>query len=384
MSRFAERAARGIAPCTEADLPELHEFRQQNYPRDSVDRLPGSSFDWLRRTNPNRDSTGIWICRRDGRIVGEQAEISFDLKVEGEQLRAATAIELMVDPAWRLRGVGPALSEAQRKGVRVACALWMTDAAYRLYQRSGWIDLGLIPRRVLLVSPVGILRGMATAKRRIAMSALLPFAAVIGAYATVAARLLTRGTRLVETDAFDERADEVWRVASSFYSVIAYRDSTSLRWRFDQCPHAHRYRRFYLLDDEARPIGYIVVRAARWRGVSALKVVDYLAPPETVPALLAHTVGLARRTSASLVEITTRNNLAGRGLTRCGFMPVDRVERQRDEAAGVRFMVSADDGDPRRETIVTPDAWFVTASDGDVDLVDIAQAPALSVTGLQR
>jgi hypothetical protein len=65
-------------------------------------------------------------------------------------------------------------------------------------------------------------------------------------------------------------------------------------------------------------------------------------------------------------------------------MPVDRVERQRDEAAGVRFMVSADDGDPRRETIVTPDAWFVTASDGDVDLVDIAQAPALSVTGLQR
>jgi GNAT superfamily N-acetyltransferase len=385
MSRLAQRAAQGIVQCTEADLPELREFREQMYPYQSVDQLPAASFEWLSRTNPNTspESTGIWICRRDGRIVGEQAELSFSLKVADEHLRAATAIELMVDPEWRLRGVGPALSEVQRKGVRVACALWMSDAAYRLYQRSGWIDLGEVPHRVLFVSPLGVLRNVATTKRRIATLAVLPVAAMMCAYVAVRARLRVRGTRLVETDAFDERADEIWSEASSSYAVIAHRDLQSLRWRFDECPYARHYRRFYLFRG-ARPVGYLVVRPGRSRRVPILKVVDYLAPPATVPVLLAHTVRLARRQSAALVEITTRDRLTSRRLTRLGFMPVEKVERWRGETTGVRFMVSVEDDDPIREIVTTPGAWFVTTADGDLDLAEFSQEPAASATGAGR
>ena len=373
MSRLAERVTRGITQCTEADLPELREFLEQTHPYHHVDRLPAASFDWLWRTNPNasHESTGIWICRRDGRIVGEQAELSFGLKMGDQHVRAAAAIELMVDPAWRLRGVGPALSEAQRRSVRVACALWMTEPAYKMYQRASWTGLGELTRRVLLVSPGGVLRSMATTKRRITMSALLPVASLMSACTRLGALATARRTRLVSTDAFDERSDEIWREVSPFYRVIARRDLESLRWRFDECPYAQHYERFYLLNGE-RPVGYIIVRMARWRNVLTLKVVDYLASPAKVLVLMAHTLKLARTHSAVVVEITTRNDACDRRLTWAGFLPVDKT-RPRDDLRGIPFMVSVQRDDPLADIVTTADAWFMTSADGDMDLIEFSE-----------
>jgi len=254
----------------------------------------------------------------------------------------------------------------------VACALWMTDVAYKMYKASGWTDLGKIPHRVLIASPRGVLRSAATTKRRIKTLALLPLMALMSTYTSLRALPMVRGTTLVETDQFDERVEEIWRESSPHYTVIGHRDLKSLRWRFDQCPFARHYRRYYLLSG-TRPVGYLVVRPTLWRRVPALKVVDYLAPPATVPVLLAHTLGLARRQSAALVDITTRNHPANRGLASSGFLLADRFKN--DDRPEVRFMISIEEGDPLKQAATTPDAWFVTAADGDMDLMEFAQRP---------
>jgi hypothetical protein len=288
----------------------------------------------------------------------------------------------MVDPVWRLRGVGPAISEVQRNGVRVACALSMTEPAYKMYRRAGWADLGEVTRRVLLVSPRGVLRSMATTKRRIAVSAVLPVASLISACTTLGALARARRTRLVGTDAFDERSDEVWHDVSPFYQMIARRDLESLRWRFDECPYAQHYERFYLLSGE-RPVGYIVVRMARWRSLLTLKVVDYLAPPAMVPVLMAHTLKLAKTHSAVAVEVTTRNGTCDRRLAWSGFVPFDKI-KPRDDLRGAQFMVSVQRDDPLADIITTADAWFMTSADGDLDLVEFAEKRDDSPRGVPR
>ena len=118
MPSFAERAPSGESPgAPNDDLDELRAFQDASY-GDRVDRIAVRWPDWLYRENPFRDpdGIGIWISRGDDRIVGQQAEIGVGLHACGEDVRAQAAIALMVDPAWRLRGVGPALSNVARRG----------------------------------------------------------------------------------------------------------------------------------------------------------------------------------------------------------------------------------------------------------------------------
>ena len=371
MTTFAERAAAGIVQCGDDDLPELRRFQaEMGTGRDGT--LVTASVEWLRR-NPNAGgAAGIWICRRDGRIVGQQAQLPFQLQVAGQLVRAAAPVELVVAPAWRLKGVGPALSETQRKAVRVAVALGITAAALRMYAWAGWVDLGSLWRRVFVVRPPARWRSRPSAKSRARMMAVFPVAAALSAYTVLRSWVLARKTQLVPADRFDDRSDVIWREAAPSYPVIACRDQPSLRWRFDECPDAERYQRFYLLADE-HPIGYFVVREAQWRRMRTLKVVDYLAPPALVPVLFARAVGLARAQGFTLVEAMTRNVASDKALKAMGLLHVERIERRVQADSGMRMMLSVAGDDPVKGRLADPRAWFVTSADADLDLLDLAK-----------
>ena len=108
------RLKEGIARYRPDDADDLADFQLANFgpaPARSTRRDV-----WLFDRNPCRsegDGRDMWVCRRDGVIVGQQAEIPFDLHVATSDHRAAWGIDLMVDDAWRMRGVGPALVATQ-------------------------------------------------------------------------------------------------------------------------------------------------------------------------------------------------------------------------------------------------------------------------------
>ena len=355
MSSFAERARRGIERCTDDDLAELREFRAGIY-GDRVDEVATASPEWLFDANPFRspEGRGLWICRRDGRIVGQQAEVAFGLRASGETLRVSAAIELMVDPAWRLRGVGPALSQVQLDASRVVVGLSLSADGYRLYQRAGWIDLGVIDRYVMVLRNVAEHGNPATGARDRAVAVATATAAV-GAVSLAHAR--TASTHLEAIDAFDARADGLWAAVAPSYPVLACRDVESLRWRLDLSPNADSYRRFYVLRRD-RVVGYFVVRSSRWRGAPMLQVVDYFADPRWVGVVLAHCVTLAKREGNALVQVLTRNRPAHRRIQSLGFV---RSERRNP----VRFMIWIDADDPLHDVLTVPDNWLITDADAD-------------------
>jgi GNAT superfamily N-acetyltransferase len=355
--RFAERARRGIARCTAGDLDDLRAFQRTVY--DRADEIPTSSLEWLHEQNPHRSESalGVWICRRDGAIVGQQAEVAMTLRVGDERVRAAAAIELVVDEAWRLKGIGDALSRFQEEHAGVAVSLGMSDEAARMYTRRGWRDLGSLTQQVFVVQRSAARHLVRGSRSRVFATLGQPLFAIAG----IAARFRTRGTRLVATESFDDRADRVWEAASPAYGVLAHRDAVSLRWRFDASPDAARYRRFYLLR-RGEPVGYVVVRDAEWRGAPALKVVDYLAAPRWVPALLAHCVALARAEADAVVDLATRNEPARSGINRLGFVQVPHM---------IRFMVAIAAGVLAPDALGDPAAWFVTLADADLEFLDL-------------
>jgi GNAT superfamily N-acetyltransferase len=364
------RMRAGITRYGPEDAADLAAFQLATFGPDTrqVDRGRDA---WLFDANPCRtdgDGRDMWVCRREGAIVGQQAEIPFDLQVGGEVQRAAWGIDLMVDDAWHMRGVGPALLATQLDDRQIVCGLNMSDKGFALYERAGFLDLGVIPVYLRPLDVRGAVRlgGMPGPVRR-AAPVLGP--ALAGADRAALAALRVAGVRLEAVERFDERVDEVWAVTQQASGantaaggpVLARRDLAVVGWSMDQRPDCDAMRRHYLTRGD-RTLGYAVVRPAGTAETPTAVVVDYLAPPRWVaPLLLAAGVAAARETGAVALSVKTRNEPADRYLRAAGF-----VRRQRGADESIRFMAWCRDPG-LADRLQDPARWFVTSADCDLE-----------------
>jgi GNAT superfamily N-acetyltransferase len=348
----------GVRRCTEEDLPDLHAFYQRVFGPDCRQLDPGRAA-WLFWDNPCRPAEGpdLWIRRQEGRIAGIEGAIPFDLEVGGEECRASWGVDLRVEPESRGRGLGPELSDAFRASCRIACVLGLSGGGYRHAMRRGYVDLGTMPEYVSLMDSSLLRHG--TLPWPLRMGARPMVGAVTGLTAK-ARRRRSAPVELVPIEAFDERADAIWREASPSYEVVGRRDAARLKWRFDLAPHRLSYRRFYLCRD-GQSVAYVVLRPAEVRARQVLRIVDYLAAPPDIPALFAATAGYVRECGAAALFCSTLNPHAGPGLRSLGFFRIPR----RYEV--IRFVSYADPNDPLRDAVSRRESWFITAADSDFD-----------------
>jgi GNAT superfamily N-acetyltransferase len=351
----------GIARYTPADADDLLAFQLRTF-GPGVRQVDAARAAWLFDRNPCRtddETRDMWVCRRDGAIVGQQAEIPFDLYAGPHHRRAAWAVDLMVDDAWRLRGVGPALVSTQLDHRPIVAGLNLSDKGHATYARGGWTDLGIVPvyLRALDLGRAGRLGPL---PGRVARLSPVAGPALRAADRAAHAVLRAAGARLVPIARFDERADAVWRHASPHYPVLALRDLATLAWRIDDRPDRDRMQRYYLVA-RGQAVGYVVLRPAGTAAAPTAVIVDYLAAPRWVAPLLVAAGGVARRQGAVAMSVKTRNEPADRHLRAAGFV---RRERGTDEP--VRFMVRC--SDPVVSPLVEePANWFVTSADSDLE-----------------
>lgn len=318
---------------------------------------------WLYEQNPclGDEGPGPWLCRRDGKIVGQQGEVPFDLQVGGEIHRAAWAVDLHVDEAWRLRGVGPALITTLLERNAIVCMLDLSDEGYAAFQGAGCTDLGAVPiyRRPLDARRALHMSGAPAGLQRFG-PVVAPVLRLADALAGAAVRLA--GARLVPADRLDERVDEVWAAARPHYPVMARRDLAALAWRIDQRPDRDRLRRYFLVR-RGRAVGYVVLRPTVSSGEASAVVVDYLAPPQWVaPLLLAAGRSARRRDGAVALSVKTRNERADRALRAAGFVPGALGHDRR-----LQLMVHcAEDGEVSA-LIHQPGAWLITSTDSNLE-----------------
>ncbi|WP_158284582.1 GNAT family N-acetyltransferase [Azospirillum sp. TSO35-2] len=305
----------------------------------------------------------IWIVKRQGRIVGHQAGIAVQLKAGAALCGASWAVDLMVAPEWRLRGIAPALMETHAAAQPVALALGMNETAHKAYARCGWREVGSVPTYAMPLSVAPLLAAFPNMNpvRRAALRASQPLVSWFSRMPVLPA-LLGR-TSFAAVDAFDARLGDVWSAVSPHYTVLARRDEASVRWRFDAAPDSRRYRRFYLVRG-GRAIGYAVLCMDVWRGVPIALLADYLAKPGDVPALFAHCLRVARKEKAGALVCKTQNPKADLRLRCMGFQVLPgRI------IAKTRLMVKvADDNPDLAATVSNWGNWFVTMGDSDIGL----------------
>lgn len=358
--RVHERFKAGISRYrATADADDLAEFQRATFGEGSR-QLDPERFAWLYERNPGHhdDDPGVWVCRRNGVIVGQQAEIGFDAKIGDDNQPAVWSVDLMVDPEWRIRGVGPGLVDTHIAQRGLVVAVTQREDAIKLYERFGWTDVGTVPsylrpvdfRRTFAVAPV-------PARARRFAPVLAPMLRAVDA--VVASGLRLAGLRLTRVDRFDERVDDVWSRSSPDYPVLAKRDAAHVRWRFDECPEAGELQRYYLTRGGAA-IGYVVLQPGERWGQPVTLVVDYLAPTRWVLPLLTCAAHEARRQGSFALVCRTLNRRGERWL-RLGLF----VRRGMDVAAPLRLMVHC--AVPAVCALLgNADSWLLTTADSDL------------------
>jgi GNAT superfamily N-acetyltransferase len=347
----------GVALCRDEEIPELREFQRRMY-GDEHRLLDPARFDWLFFRHPYRSGVGpaVWICRRDGKIVGTQGGLPIELQVCGERHRAFWGIELMVDAPWRGHGVGPALTTVLRKVSKAACGLSVSDAARRSLVRMGSTDMGTMPMYFRLIDASGYSTWTGAANPRFARARFLVFPSLW--LLDRISNLRSKGVELLSIDAFDERADTIWQSVAPSYRVISHRGAAWLRWRFDESPERLDYRRYYAVRRQ-KLIGYVVLRPTTWNGAPALSIVDYLARPCDMAATLACAVRVARHDRVTALLCNTLNAQATRAMLSVGFL------RRRNQ--GFQILMYTPDNDSAGQALRDPANWFLTSADSDID-----------------
>jgi hypothetical protein len=369
------RLKEGISRYRPDDADDLADFQLTNFGPGTrqVDRERDA---WLFDGNPCRsegDGRDMWVCRRDGIIVGQQAEIPFDLRVGTSDHRAAWGIDLMVDDAWRMRGVGPALVATQLDHRPILCGLNMSDKGFALYERGGFIDLGVIP---VYLRPLDLRRAVGLGQAPGAVRRVAPVLGPVlrAADAAGLAALRAGGVRLEPIERFDERVDDVWKaVTEPGHLVLARRDLSVLSWSIDQRPDRDRMWRYYLTR-RGRVLGYAVLRTGGTPGAPTAVVVDYLATPRWLAPLLVAAGDAARERGAVAMSVKTRDEPADRFLRAAGF-----VRRNRGADEPIRFMVHCRDDD-LAEHLRDPARWFITSADCDLEYAMTTHSDILAVS----
>jgi GNAT superfamily N-acetyltransferase len=363
MTSFAERARASVEPLSVEAIEAWVAFQARLFGRNArqADRA------WIRwaAQNPEIDSEEptVLICRREGAIVGSQSSVPFRLREEGAMVQASWAIDLMVEPAWRLRGVGPALTGTLTSRHALVAALGVSDAAYRAFLRSGWRDLGELP---VYVHPRDVNWSASQAgfrgARMVAVNALTrPAMALARLVSGVLARAM--GAELKAVPRFDQRVDEVW--AAVDYPVMAARDFRALTWRFDAAPNADRCTRYYLVQ-RGHVRGYVVTRVKPVRGRPALIIVDFLASPRWILPLLARVAALPDAQNAGAIICEALIPGMDHALMVAGFLRVGAGRGTLVPEAGLKFRIMVHQGDRPERAAFDRRRWFITKGDSDV------------------
>jgi GNAT superfamily N-acetyltransferase len=341
-------------PQDEARAVQLLNEKRSPAAQEKRIRKRRETWQWRYHRNPNNpdDRPFLIVARVGDEIGGMMATVPVMLRTPKGLVRAAWAVDLIVDPEMRGHGLGRRL---------VAEMIRHFDAS---------MGLGYNPGSMRVLSAVGyhLVTGFATRKIVLSRSPCARSALRAGKYRDllqIGRMMLTRKgarsdpsglTASVATE-LPRHASELWAEVAAAYAFCVERDEAYLHWRYTTHP-THEYH-FVTLEAGGRPAALAVARvkdADPPRGIIA----DLIVPPgrpDLVAALLDETCGFLESRGACAAVVDLPPALAS----------IVTGQDRRTLTQPLGMLVYTADQDLRESGFLDASAWLISRSDSDLD-----------------
>jgi hypothetical protein len=300
----------------------------------------------------------VWLYRAAETVVGHMGSIPVRLKLGDEQMHTSWLVDTMVLEEYRSQAIGSRLMVDAHEDEPFSLSLGQSPEMREIQFRLGWKMVAPLQIAQKLVNPGNVLKGK--------LPAPATWAATVGLRASSVVRDLLGDQRRFDARpiaGFDARHDALWRTAARDLTCAVVRDASYLNWKYVDQP-GQRFLRLDIVSDRGlegvavwmfrEPDARYLYRRAFLvdlvtplsDGASLRRVVKAACDgvdDEDVDALLCH-------------HIDTRLTQA---LRACGFS-LREPER----------MLLIDPGPhtgSALERLLTPENWFVTHGDSDID-----------------
>ena len=334
--------------------PDIKAAYERLFPHSGAEKT-ARQLSWRFESNPH--GPGLFAVAQaagaDDRIVGMIALVATRLNIGDSLVPAYQAIDTVVDPAYRGRGVfvglGKVAQDAALHGGRILWGFPNANAAPGWFGRLGWTNLGTVPFMVRPLRTGYFLRKLHPALGKIDLS-------------LIRVRRVARAMHH-DIERFDHRADDLWQTSRTPAGVAVERSSDWLNWRLIDKPGT-AYRNVALRDESDRLEAFVSTCVLDKHGGRICYVMEAMGAPSA-------TLGLARLLRDEVAEAARQGADAAlawcpkfapnrAAYRRAGFLPLP--ERLRPVAInfGARRLAGAIA--PEVEDV---SQWYVSYLDSD-------------------
>ena len=226
-------------------------------------------WSWKYEANPFFLRQGIpaWIAVSDGKTVGHFGAIPVKLKVASSRINAAWAVDFVILPDYRRKGLGMSLVEEANRHFDAFLAIGGTHMSSSLFVKMGWVFLGRAPYYIKILD--------------IGIPIVNPF---IKFYNYLTRPRQPKGIKVDIIENFSEEADLFWKEIENFYRIVVPRDKAYLNWKYGSQPGMN-YIKFRCVR-AGRICGYIVTRILKSKSDNTEGLIaDIIARPDDKDAI---------------------------------------------------------------------------------------------------
>jgi GNAT superfamily N-acetyltransferase len=341
------------------DMDAVLSFLARSYP-DNPRHSDPNFWAWHFLKPPAADdaSPAVWLAKSGHQIAGQMAGLPVELFIDGEKRNALWALDFIVDPEFRRRGIGKKLALAMEADFPYLLGV-NTDEQHApaLLQSLGWVKVARIPRFHRLLYPGNAVREIARVR---------PLRKTVNVLSAPMRRrrVGTAGAADIRViEGFNELFDRFWETAASQWPCAVGRNKSYLDWQFRRQPG----KRFDVIArfDGNRVLGYAVqfFRKPDANGVIAKAAISDLCygperPVETVDLLIDAAVELAIKRKAGGLVTDATDKLLQERLKKLGFWPIK---------SPLQLMAKVPEN---ADTVYDIQNWYLTRGDSDISIFE--------------
>ena len=319
-------------------------------------RIDRSHWEWKFRDNPAGFPL-IGVAVQDSKIIGHISLNAVQAFVKGQRIRAAQAVDVMVNTKCRggrvITQVADLCTEQLESGY-ATFSFGFPLPRFQIFTRRilGWIEVGKVPQLVKLVNAAFVARSSLRGRSRLqrCVRGLGQAVALGWRRRKIEDNQKPPVTRLTD---FDSRLDRLWEDTASGFQIAVVRDRRYLSWRY-----AHPDYVIYAVAEPDRMHGFVVLRTLIDEGWRIGCIADVLARDvDTARRLLRTAVAHFYREKVDLVRCWMLGHSPYYTiLRRLGFIPRPNpyklVVRTHSPSVPLSFLLE-------------PTHWYVTLGDTD-------------------